>query len=166
MKACAVNSVLACRHEACQPFMLQFDLLENISMNETHMRHPRAAHQAMQPCIEACSDCHKTCLHTALAHCLVTGGSNVEASHFRLMINCAEICQTSANFLLSGSDFHHNVCAVCADICDACAASCEQVGGMDDCVQACRACAQSCRQMAGSQQFSQQSAYGIQENIS
>ena len=61
------------------------------------------------------------------------------------MINCAEICQTSAHFLLSGSAFHQKVCAIC----DACAKSCEQVGGMQDCVKACREFAESCRKMAG-----------------
>lgn len=117
-------------------------------MNGTKMTHHAGAHE-MRACIDACSHCHETCLHTAMAHCLAAGGKNVEAGHFRLMINCAEICQTSANFLLSGSAFHLKVCAVCAEICDACAKSCEQVGGMQDCVKACRECAESCRKMAG-----------------
>ncbi|TBN47189.1 four-helix bundle copper-binding protein [Pseudomonas sp. BGI-2] len=86
-----------------------------------------------------------------MTHCLEAGGKHLEAEHFRLMINCAEICQTSANFLLSGSIFHHHVCGVCAEICEACAKSCEQVGGMEDCVRACRECAESCRKMAGGQ---------------
>ena len=102
----------------------------------------------MQACIDACSHCHETCLHTAMTHCLVVGGKHVEASHFRLMINCAEICQASTNFMLSGSAFHQKVCAVCAEICDACAKSCEEIGGMEDCVKACRECAESCRKMA------------------
>ena len=102
----------------------------------------------MQACIDACSHCHQTCLHTAMIHCLVIGGKHVEANHFRLMINCAEICQASANFMLSGSDFHKKVCALCAEICEACAKSCEEIGGMEDCVKVCRECAESCRKMA------------------
>ncbi|KAA8696207.1 four-helix bundle copper-binding protein [Pseudomonas proteolytica] len=86
-----------------------------------------------------------------MTHCLEAGGKHLEAEHFRLMINCAEICQTSANFLLNGSTFHHHVCGVCAEICDACVKSCEQVGGMEDCVRACRECAEICRKMAGEQ---------------
>ena len=117
-------------------------------MNDTKMAHHAETHDNMQSCIDACSHCHETCLHTAMTHCLAVGGKHVEASHFRLMINCAEICQTSANFMLSGSAFHQKVCAVCAEICDACAKSCEQVGGMGDCVKACRECAESCRKMA------------------
>ena len=117
-------------------------------MNHANMTHDTEAHANLHACIDACSHCHETCLHMAMNHCLDTGGKNVEAGHFRLMINCAEICQTTSNFMLSGSAFYQNLCGICADICDACAKSCEQVGGMEDCVKACRACAESCRKMA------------------
>jgi hypothetical protein len=79
--------------------------------------------------------------------CLETGGKHVEPSHFRLMMNCAEICQTSLNFMLSNSEFSEQICAVCAEICDACAESCDQLDGMEDCAKACRECAESCRSM-------------------
>lgn len=104
--------------------------------------------QDMQACIEACNRCHQVCLQTAMNFCLSQGGNHVEPSHFRLMMNCATICETSANFMLSGSDYHQRVCGVCAEICEACAADCESLGDMDDCVEACRSCAASCRQMA------------------
>ncbi len=107
--------------------------------------------QSMQACIEACNHCHQVCLQTAMNHCLEAGGKHVEAEHFRLMMNCAEICQTSANFQLSSSPFHRRVCEVCAEVCEACAVSCEKIGGMDECVKACRVCAESCRKMAASQ---------------
>jgi hypothetical protein len=64
------------------------------------------------------------------------------------MINCAEICQTSANFMLSGSELHKLTCGVCAKVCRRCAEDCERVGEMDPCVEACRACADSCERMA------------------
>jgi hypothetical protein len=103
---------------------------------------------AMNECIENCLDCHKTCLQMAMNHCLETGGKHVEPAHFRLMINCAEICQTSANFMLSGSDLHHLTCGVCAEVCGRCADDCARVGDMDECVRACRQCAESCAKMA------------------
>jgi len=112
------------------------------------MNHSTHTDHSMQACIEACSHCHQVCLQTAMNHCLETGGKHVETAHFRLILNCAEICQTSANFQLSGSPFHLLVCGVCAEICEACADSCEKIGGMDKCVEACRKCAESCRQMA------------------
>jgi hypothetical protein len=49
---------------------------------------------SMQPCIEACTECHHTCLQTAMTHCLQVGGSHTSSpDHFTLMLNCAEICQ-------------------------------------------------------------------------
>lgn len=104
--------------------------------------------QEMLACIEACQRCHSSCLSMAANHCLEVGGEHVEPKHFRLMLACAEICQTSANFMLMGSEYHKRVCAVCAEICEACARSCEEIGDMQDCVDACRRCAESCRRMA------------------
>jgi hypothetical protein len=112
------------------------------------MNHAAPHNLSLQDCIAACSHCHQVCLQTAMNHCLEAGGKHVEAAHFRLILNCAEICQTSANFQLSSSAFHHRVCEVCAEICEACALSCEEIGGMEACVKSCRACAESCRQMA------------------
>jgi hypothetical protein len=104
--------------------------------------------QQMKECTENCLQCYQTCLHEAMNHCLEAGGKHVEPAHFRLMINCAEICRTSADFMLSSSDLHARICAACAEVCDACALSCEQVGDMDECVQACRRCAESCHGMS------------------
>ncbi|MDB5769665.1 MAG: hypothetical protein JWM42_39 [Burkholderia sp.] len=105
----------------------------------------------MQQCIDECLHCYRTCMQTALNHCLEMGGPHVEPTHFRLMVNCWEICRTAAEFMMSSSPLHAQICAACATVCDACAESCEQVGGMDVCVQACRACAQSCHQMGAGQ---------------
>ena len=103
----------------------------------------------MQECIRACLACHAVCLQTAMQHCLPMGGRHVEPRHLRLMLNCAEICQTSANFMLSDSDLHAVTCGACATVCEACAQSCEDIGGMDACVTACRSCAQACQAMSG-----------------
>ena len=102
----------------------------------------------MHACIEACLKCHSTCLSMALNHCLPMGGKHAEPEHFRLMMACAEMCQTSADFMLIGTTLHKRTCELCADICDACAASCAQIGDMDACVAACRSCAAHCRTMA------------------
>jgi hypothetical protein len=105
----------------------------------------------MRQCIDDCLHCYRTCMQTAMNQCLETGGPHVEPSHFRLMVNCWEMCRTAAEFMMSSSPLHAQTCAVCASVCDECAESCEQVGGMDECVQACRRCAESCRQMAAGQ---------------
>lgn len=102
----------------------------------------------MEQCIQNCLTCHHVCYETALNHCLKMGGKHTEPEHFRLMLNCAEICQTSANFMLSGSELHKLTCGVCAQVCEACANDCEAIGDMDECVAACRKCVESCRKMA------------------
>lgn len=104
---------------------------------------------AVQRCIDECLDCYKTCTSMAMNHCLKLGGKHVEQKHFTLMIACAEICRTSAHFMLIGSAHHRHVCRECAEICEECAKDCERVGDMEECVKACRRCAESCRKMAG-----------------
>ena len=123
-------------------------IMRQTPMSHSNMKPDTEAHQKLQACIDACSQCHETCLHTAMTHCLETGGEHVEAEHFRLMMSCAEICQTTSNFMLSGSSFHKDVATVCATICEACAKSCDQIAGLQDCANTCRECADSCRKMA------------------
>lgn len=104
----------------------------------------------MEACIQACTSCHHVCLET-VTHCLERGGEHAAPAHIGLLLDCAEICQTSANFMLRGSPLHPAACGVCATVCEACAASCEQFAGdpeMERCAQECRRCAESCRQMA------------------
>lgn len=100
-----------------------------------------------QDCIDNCSRCSETCFAIAMNHCLPAGGKHLEPEHFKLMLNCAKVCETCACLQLSGSQFSHHLCKACADICEACAHSCEQIGDMDECVKACRTCAESCRRM-------------------
>lgn len=100
-----------------------------------------------QPCIDACSKCYQICLHTAMTHCLVTGGKHVEPEHFRLMVNCAQICKTSIDLQLTESAFCGNYHELCAEVCDACADSCAALNDMTVCEKACRDCAVSCRSM-------------------
>lgn len=102
----------------------------------------------MRECIDTCLRCYAACLGTASTHCLEVGGPHVEPHHFRLMLACAEICRTSAHFMLLGTPHHRHTCRECAEICRECAESCAKVGDMDACVQACRACAESCVRMA------------------
>jgi hypothetical protein len=104
----------------------------------------------MQQCIQNCLDCHSICLQT-IQHCLAMGGKHAEPSHIRLLMDCAEICQTSANFMLRGSNLHGRTCGVCAEVCARCAEDCARMGEdslMQQCAEACRRCADSCQRMA------------------
>ena len=115
------------------------------------MTMPQMSHQEMQRCIEECTSCHQICIQT-VSHCLQMGGKHAEARHIGLLLDCAQICQTSADYMLRGSQFHTRTCAVCAEVCEACAQDCERVDPNDQqmkaCADICRRCAESCRRMA------------------
>jgi hypothetical protein len=104
----------------------------------------------MQQCIRNCLDCYRVCLET-LNHCLLKGGKHAEAGHIRLLLDCAEICRTSADFMIRGSDLHGRTCGVCAEVCRRCAEDCEGLADdepMKACAEMCRRCAESCQRMA------------------
>jgi hypothetical protein len=131
------------------------------------------AKSMMQECIDNCTRCHQICLET-FNYSLWLGGRYNESVHLRLLLDCAEICETSANFMLRGSDLHRETCEACAVVCENCAKNCERytVTGegagapmsshsgqsnvskenTDDqikrCAEICRQCAKSCREMA------------------
>lgn len=103
----------------------------------------------MHDCIDRCQNCQESCLE-AVNHCLEIGGEHAAADHISMLLACAEICDTSARFMLLGSAHQARTCEVCAEICDACAEDCERLGDdemMQRCADACRRCAESCRQM-------------------
>lgn len=106
----------------------------------------------MRDCIDECTNCAEICIETT-THCLMKGGKHADPTHIGLLQDCADICATSAKFMLRGSELHTRTCAVCAEVCDACARSCDSLGSddfMKRCAEACRRCAESCREMAGS----------------
>ncbi len=102
----------------------------------------------MKTCIDNCLACYSECLSMAMGHCLEMGGQHTEPKHFKLMMACAEMCRTSAHFMLIGTEHHRHTCRECAEICRQCAADCERVGDMQSCVEACTKCAESCEKMA------------------
>ena len=97
--------------------------------------------------IAAATDCHQACIE-ALSWGLQQRGEPAHLLHARLMLDCAQVCATSADFMARASAHHARVCGVCAEVCRACAASCRELDGMEDCVAACEACAASCEAMA------------------
>ncbi len=113
------------------------------------MSHDRS--QEMQQCIDNCQNCHTVCLET-IAHCLEVGGEHASTDHIKLLQDCVQICQTSADFMVRMSKHHPQICGVCADICEACAKECESMADgaefMQRCADACRKCAESYRRMS------------------
>lgn len=85
-------------------------------------------------------------------HCLKMGGKHASPEHIGLMMDCAEICGTSAHFMQRHSPRHALTCGVCAEVCEACARDCESMANGDDmmlrCAAICHECAASCREMS------------------
>ena len=109
-----------------------------------------ATDRDLQACIDNCQSCHALCLQTLVA-CQEKGGRHAEPGHLRLLLDCADICRTSADFMLRRSDLHTLTCGVCAQVCERCAVSCETLRDDDTmraCAEECRRCAASCREMA------------------
>jgi hypothetical protein len=103
----------------------------------------------MQQYIEHCMDCKSVCLETA-AHHLQRGGREAQVEFVRLLLDCAEFFQMSANFMLRESPLHKHAYAVCAAVCQQCAEDCEEMG--DDiqikyCAEVCRRLADTCQRM-------------------
>ena len=104
----------------------------------------------VEECIDLCRECEKTCL-SSIEHCLELGGRHARPEHIGLLVDCADICGTSARFMIRDSHLHPRVCASCADVCEACAMACESLSDdqmMRQCADACRRCAESCRRMS------------------
>ena len=114
------------------------------------MQMPATPSDAMKACIDLCWECRATCQSTLYGHCLQMGGAHAAPDHVRLMTDCIEMCQTCADFMSRQSVMHTATCLACADVCDACAISCEQVGDemMLACADLCQRCGQACRDMS------------------
>ncbi|MDP2342701.1 MAG: four-helix bundle copper-binding protein [Deltaproteobacteria bacterium] len=100
----------------------------------------------METCLLNCTACVSACEKT-IAYCLQKGGAHVAPAHMSLLLDCADICKTSAAFLARGSELHVKTCEVCAEVCQRCADSCSEMGDdaqMKACAAACLACVASC----------------------
>jgi hypothetical protein len=104
----------------------------------------------MQQCIDLCLECHRVCEQT-IPYCLDKGGMHAERGHIQTMWLCADICRTSAHFMMWSSDLHTRTCGICAEACRRCAEDCERMADdemMKACAQICRECAESCEKMS------------------
>lgn len=103
-----------------------------------------------QVCINQCLASHRMCEET-ITYCLEKGGDFVTPEHLHLLMDCAEICQTAANFMLRESPLEAALCSVTAEVSRRCAEDC--AGFTDDkqmqaCTEVCRRCAEACDRMA------------------
>ena len=116
-----------------------------------NMPHTATITEEMIRCAKLCHECHTSCVEL-VPHCLGSGGPHADPDHMILLLDCAQICETSADFMLRGSEEHVPMCAVCSRVCEACADSCEAIDPRDEdmrrCAEMCRRCAVSCKEMS------------------
>lgn len=106
--------------------------------------------ETVRECIDNCNKCGRVCLET-VRYCLGKGGQHAEQTHILNLLSCAKICQTSADFMVGGSDLHIHTCEACAKVCHQCADDCATMSDdevMNQCAEACRKCADSCERMS------------------
>ena len=105
--------------------------------------------EEVRECIKDSLDCFRICNQT-LIRCLGIGGKHAKIEHLNLIMDCARICNTNADFMLRNSTYHPQTCGLTADICDECADTCDRFEDdfMKECASVCRRCAESCREMA------------------
>ena len=103
---------------------------------------------AMRACIDECQKCHTVCLTTAAELSHDPARLRSSPAQILAMLDAAQICATTADFMVRGSAHHAEMCRLCADICEACIRACKGMPGMETCVAACVSCAKRCRTMA------------------
>lgn len=94
--------------------------------------------------IKSISECHQVCLDS-ISYCLDMGGDHAEAGHITTLMDCAKICETSADYLLRDSGFSPLPVEICSAICDECEKSCNEF--KDD--QVMKTCAKMCEECKG-----------------
>lgn len=96
-------------------------------------------------CHEGPDNCAQVC-QESLDYCLKKGGKHASKEHVNILKDCIAICKLKADFTARGSKFTEPLTKLCADICNACAASCESLDDpkLKHCVSMCQDCSESC----------------------
>ena len=58
----------------------------------------------VRECLKDSLDCYQMCTETTIK-CLTLGGKHAEPQHLNLLIDCAKICNTNADFILRNSTY-------------------------------------------------------------
>lgn len=96
----------------------------------------------------ACLRAHETCEET-VTHAL--GAGDAADDRIGALLDCADVCRTTARYIRHGSPLLRGTAGVCAELCERAAEACAAVAGdrvMAACAAACRRCAAWCRRLA------------------
>ncbi|CAH0498993.1 four-helix bundle copper-binding protein [Novosphingobium sp. CECT 9465] len=100
--------------------------------------------------VDKCMAAHRQCVETA-TYAIGQDRSAESAKRIAILLDCAELCQVTANSMLRKSSQHALLCEACARLCENCAEAClskDSDAVMRNCATICRDCARACRDMA------------------
>ncbi len=98
--------------------------------------------------IQRSLECYSICAE-AVTRCLERGGAYAAKPVLHLLIDCSEICQITAGFMLRGSSLVRLMNTVCAEACLRCAQGCERFDDdlLQQCAEVCLRCVDACRDL-------------------
>lgn len=105
----------------------------------------------IQRSIDICLAAHRACVN-AIGYCVEKNDEQLTSGLLRILMDAAEITQTTANFMLRGSTLHDLACNFCCEVAEKCAWQCERFeedSVMKACAAACRRAADACRAHTG-----------------
>lgn len=111
--------------------------------------HAHGMIQATQKVACLTQESESICVQT-IQHCLKVGGKHADPEHVQILQDCADICETVARFAARRTPYKDEAACLCADICEACAESCEMFPAdpqMKACANQCLLCADACRDL-------------------
>jgi len=118
---------------------------------ETRRSAPRRVQwtEPSRPLIE-CLRCREVCEDT-VTHALRVGGPAAEDERIGALLDCADVCRTTATFIRRASPLAGRTAGIAADLCERAAEACAPFAGdaaLAACAETSRRCAAWCRRLA------------------
>lgn len=114
---------------------------QRVAENPFHTADHREAHDAARACHVAAMD--------ALRVSLSSGWDPDARDRVTMLLDTADICRTTGDFLQRGSVHVPDVCRTCAIVCGECRDECERLGAeeLSACAEACDRCVRACSRL-------------------
>ena len=105
--------------------------------------------ESFQSCIDECNSCATMCNYCSIS-CLHQPEAQNMIGCIEMNLQCAAICRAAAEMMTLGSKYAPQICAICAEICDACRIECGKQTMLYclDCADECKRCASACHEMS------------------
>jgi hypothetical protein len=120
------------------------------TLREGRMQNPPSiGTKEMDECVQYCMECHRACTRT-VTHLIALEDDTepADARQLTLLLDCAQLSATCADFMIRASEFSTMIGGLCAEVCRSCKQVCEGLEAADavaqECAAACGRCANAC----------------------